>query len=188
MVYGRINTKFGVLISKIEKDGSISGLWFENQKYFPEISRDAIWLDQDDLNSEKTDMEDLGQLENARKTFIELGKQLEEYQAGNLEKFNLPLAPVGSPFQKLIWKFLLDIPFGETTTYGELGKLAAQQMNKTSMSAQAVGGAVGHNPISLLIPCHRVIGSNGKLTGYAGGIDKKVSLLNHEFKDNYWSI
>ena len=82
-----------------------------------------------------------------------------------------------------MWKLLCEIPYGETTTYGELARKIAKQMNKTSMSAQAVGGAVGHNPVSIIIPCHRVVGTNGSLTGYAGGIDTKIKLLELEGAD-----
>ena len=92
----------------------------------------------------------------------------------------LPLSPTGTEFQQLIWDILLTIPFGATRTYGDIAKESAAKMGKEKMSAQAVGGAVGRNPISIIIPCHRVIGAGGKLTGYAGGLDKKVWLLSHE--------
>ena len=95
----------------------------------------------------------------------------------------LPLAPEGSDFQKLIWKLLLEIPYGQLTTYGALGREAARRLGRETMSAQAVGGAVGHNPISVIIPCHRVVGANGSLTGYAGGLDIKVALLEREGVD-----
>ena len=105
---------------------------------------------------------------------------LDLYFAGKCPSFTPPLAPKGTPFRQEVWQLLLDIPYGKTTTYGELaGKLAARRGLK-SMSAQAVGGAVGHNPISLIIPCHRVLGSDGSLTGYAGGTDKKQALLELE--------
>ena len=94
--------------------------------------------------------------------------------------FELDVEPSGSDFAKNVWKLLCEIPYGEVTTYGKIAKKVAKIMNKNTMSAQAVGGAVGHNPISIIIPCHRVIGSNGSLTGYAGGIDKKIFLLKHE--------
>ena len=80
----------------------------------------------------------------------------------------------------MIWDFLLEIPYGQTVTYGRLADLAARKMNRPHMSAQAVGGAVGHNPISIIIPCHRVLGTDGSLTGYAGGVEKKRWLLAHE--------
>ena len=92
-----------------------------------------------------------------------------------------PLAPQGSPFQRAVWKLLLEIPYGETSTYGALAdQLRAQGI---SAAAQAVGGAVAHNPISILIPCHRVVGSNGSLTGYAGGVGRKYFLLELEGAD-----
>lgn len=92
----------------------------------------------------------------------------------------LPLKPKGSEFRQIVWKHLCQIPYGETTTYGEIAKKVARQMGKKTMSAQAVGGAVGHNPIGIIIPCHRVIGKDGSLTGYAGGLEKKIQLLAHE--------
>jgi len=93
---------------------------------------------------------------------------------------SLQLEPQGTPFQKAIWNVLLKIPFGHITTYGLIAKEIAAARGLSSMSAQAVGGAVGHNPISILIPCHRVVGSNRSLTGYAGGLDKKKALLQLE--------
>lgn len=92
----------------------------------------------------------------------------------------LPLHPTGTAFQELIWKLLLEIPYGQTTTYGDLAKKAAAILCKPRMSAQAVGQAVGANPISVIIPCHRVLGAKGKLTGYAGGVHYKVALLELE--------
>ena len=92
----------------------------------------------------------------------------------------LPLKPLGTPFRQLIWGLLLDIPYGQTTSYGELAKNAAQILGKPRMSAQAVGQAVGANPIAVIIPCHRVLGSDGSLTGYAGGVHYKVALLELE--------
>lgn len=92
----------------------------------------------------------------------------------------LNLAPVGSPFQHSVWRLLCKIPYGEIVTYGDLAKTIAVQRGIKKMSAQAVGGAVGSNPISIIIPCHRVVGANGNLTGYGGGIDKKIALLKLE--------
>ncbi len=92
----------------------------------------------------------------------------------------LRLAPRGSDFQKQVWRLLCGIPYGSTVSYGELARQIAAQRGIRAMSAQAVGGAVGHNPIGIIIPCHRVIGSDGSLTGYAGGLDKKLWLLRHE--------
>lgn len=90
---------------------------------------------------------------------------------------------IGTPFQLSVWKILQKIPYGKTVTYGEIAKEIAAQKGLSRMSAQAVGGAVGHNEISIIVPCHRVVGTNGSLTGYAGGIDKKVKLLTLEKAD-----
>ena len=92
----------------------------------------------------------------------------------------LELTPIGSPFQHSVWKLLCQIPYGEVVTYGDLAKTSAAQRGIERMAAQAIGGAVGRNPISIIIPCHRVVGANGNLTGYGGGIDKKIALLKLE--------
>lgn len=105
---------------------------------------------------------------------------LDGYFAGNPAAAGFPLNPKGTAFQKLVWQLLLDIPYGKTCTYGDLAREMAELTGKEKMSAQAVGQAVGKNPISILIPCHRVVGTNGNLTGYAGGLDKKEWLLRHE--------
>ena len=105
---------------------------------------------------------------------------LDGYFSGNPTEVTFPLNPQGTPFQKQVWEILLAIPYGKTTTYGAIAREIALRTGKEKMSAQAVGQAVGANPISILIPCHRVVGTNGKLTGYAGGLDKKEWLLHHE--------
>lgn len=137
---------------------NLTGLWIEGQKYF------ASTLSE---NPEKND--DL--------PVFKASKQwLDSYFAGQKPAISeLPLAPAGSPFRQEVWKILMEIPYGEVTTYGEIAKKIAARTGKTSMSGQAVGGAVGHNPISIIIPCHRVVGSNGSLTGYAGGIEKRFN-------------
>ena len=94
-----------------------------------------------------------------------------------------PLHPIGSAFRQAVWEILLQIPYGKTTTYGAVARQLAEKQGGSRMSAQAVGGAVGHNEISILIPCHRVVGTNGSLTGYAGGMDKKMQLLELEHTD-----
>lgn len=115
--------------------------------------------------------------------FNTVKKWFDKYFAGEKPSpFDLPLAPIGGQFRQLIWKYLLEIPYGETTTYGAIAKKAAAKLHK-KMSAQAVGGAVGHNPISIIIPCHRVVGTNGSLTGYASGLDVKIKLLKLEGVD-----
>lgn len=116
--------------------------------------------------------------------FAAVKNWLDRYFAGEKPDISeLALAPSGSAFRQAVWKILCAIPYGEVTTYGEIaGKIAAMQGRKT-MSAQAVGGAVGHNPISIIIPCHRVVGASGSLTGFGGGIERKVKLLVHEKVD-----
>lgn len=102
-------------------------------------------------------------------------QQLAEYFLGKRKEFTVPLDPQGTPFQQSVWQCLVKIPFGEVKSYGDIAKM----LNKPKAS-QAVGGANGRNPITLIVPCHRVIGGNGTLTGYAGGIERKLWLLNHE--------
>ncbi|MDR0711059.1 MAG: methylated-DNA--[protein]-cysteine S-methyltransferase [Prevotellaceae bacterium] len=153
----KIKSPVGMLTAS--SDGqNISGLWFEKQKYF------AKTLDKD------VKEQDLP-------IFEEIQKWLNIYFSGKKPDFMPPLMPKGSPFQKSVWSNLCKIPYGKTTTYGELAKKLEQENKGQRTSARAVGGAVGHNPVSILIPCHRVIGKNGSLTGYAGGIDKKKKLL-----------
>lgn len=142
------------------------GLWLEDQKYFAGTVEGKL-IDKADIA-----------------VFDATKRWLDRYFTGKHPAISdLPLAPNGSEFRKIVWEELCAIPYGELTTYGELGKKVALKMNKTSMSGQAIGGAVGHNPISIIIPCHRVVGSNGSLTGYAGGIDKKIKLLEIEGVD-----
>lgn len=105
---------------------------------------------------------------------------LDGYFRGTAGEMDIPLEPDGTDFQAAVWNILLTIPYGTLRTYGDIAREIALVLGKKTMSAQAVGGAVGKNPISILIPCHRVIGSNGKLTGYAGGLDKKQWLLQLE--------
>jgi len=145
----------------VASDGeSVVGLWLEGQKYF------AATLD-GDLREEN-----LG-------VFEKVCRWLDVYFSGSEPTFTPPLAPKGSEFRRTVWEQLLRIPYGETVSYGEIAKrLEAETGRKTS--ARAVGGAVGHNPISIIIPCHRVVGADGSLTGYAGGVDKKVKLLEIE--------
>lgn len=110
-------------------------------------------------------------------------KWLDIYFSGKNPGYIPAINPKGTEFQKLVWKLLLEIPYGKTTTYGEIAGKIAEIKNVSRMSAQAVGGAVGKNPIAIIIPCHRVVGKNGKLTGYRYGMDKKISLLALEGAD-----
>lgn len=171
-MFVRLNSKWGKVIAKFDENHVLAGLWFEGQKYFPKIDEEIIEYETV-IGSETI----IGSQPSAIKA---LKNQLERYESGNLKTFTVPLAPKGTPFQERVWQLLLEIPFGETTSYGEIARKMAVKMGKESMSAQAVGGAVGHNPLSIIVPCHRVVGSNGSLTGYAGGIDIKKSLLIHE--------
>lgn len=107
---------------------------------------------------------------------------LDDYFTGRPRKIDFSLEPAGTAFQKQIWNLLLEIPFGETRTYGQLARQAAVLMGKEKMSPQAVGQAVGRNPIAIIIPCHRCIGADGSLTGYASGLERKAWLLAHEQK------
>ena len=108
---------------------------------------------------------------------------LDVYFSGQAPQFTVPLHFIGSDFQKEVWELLCTIPYGQTTTYGAIAKQLAAKRGLPQMSAQAVGGAVRHNEISVIVPCHRVVGANGSLTGYAGGIDKKTALLRLEQAD-----
>ena len=151
------------LITMVSDGEKLIGLWLEGQKYFADNIADSI-IENNDLD-----------------IFISTKQWLDRYFGGEKPNiFELPLAPRGGEFRKMVWDILCQIPYGETITYGEVAKKVAIKMNKKSMSSQAVGGAVGHNPISIIIPCHRVVGANGNLTGYAGGINKKIKLLEHE--------
>lgn len=154
-------------ILTIASDGTnIVGLWLSGQKYFL-----------DTLSEKPCRKDDLPIFDRVR-------SWLDRYFAGQKPVIGeLPLKPMGSPFRLAVWACLCRIPYGEVTTYGAIAKEIAEQLGKPAMSAQAVGGAVGHNPISIIIPCHRVIGANGSLTGYAGGIDKKIRLLSLEGVD-----
>lgn len=105
---------------------------------------------------------------------------LDTYFAGQIPGELPPLAPGGTPFQQMVWRFLLEIPYGQVVSYGAIAQKTAAALGKSRMSAQAVGGAVGRNPIPILIPCHRVVGANGSLTGYAGGLSIKRALLQLE--------
>lgn len=145
------------------KDNKLIGLWIEGQKYFLSSIDEKI--------QEKPTDEILVKTRNWLDRYFD-GKK------PNLKE--LELNPIGSDFRQAVWKILCKIPYGTVITYNDIAKEIAKQMNIKKMSAQAVGGAVGHNPISIIIPCHRVVGSNDSLTGYAGGIDKKIWLLNHE--------
>ena len=145
------------------KDGKLIGLWIEGQKYYlGKIKEELIENDKEEI-------------------LVKTKKWLNKYFLGENPKISdLDISLNGTSFEKVVWELLKKIPYGEVTTYKELSKKVAKKLGKEKMSAQAVGGAIGHNPISIIIPCHRVVGTDGSLTGYAGGIDKKVKLLKQE--------
>ena len=146
-------------------DGTaLTGLWFDGQKYFAD-----------------TVLEE--HIEKSLPIFDDVSKWLDIYFGGKEPDF-MPLVTFETtPFRKAVWDILVTIPYGKTMTYGEIADIIAGQKGIDKMSAQAVGGAVGHNPVSIIIPCHRVVGTGGSLTGYAGGIDKKIQLLKLEKTD-----
>ena len=158
------NSPIGRLTLAADAGGeAITGAWFQGQKYFGGIAGHEL-------------------IENNDFEVFEAAKSwLDRYFNGDKPSpTELPLAPCGSEFKQMVWQLLCEIPYGEVTTYGKLAAEAARRMGRERMSAQAIGGAVGHNPISVIIPCHRVIGTDGSLTGYAGGIELKKRLLIHE--------
>ena len=148
----------------LASDGErLTGLWFDGQKYFGS----TLCREREEKNLP---------------VFEEAGRWLDLYFAGQEPPFTPPLFLRGTVFQRAVWERLLCIPYGETTSYGSIAASLAKEQGRESMSAQAVGSAVGHNPISLIVPCHRVLGADGSLTGYAGGIEKKKCLLKLEQK------
>lgn len=149
MTYRIAPTRLGDIILATDDDGALRGLWFADQRHLPSA---AGLGERDDTVADAA------------------LRQFQEYLDGTRTSFDVPLAPQGTPFQRRVWEALRDIPYGETSTYGRL----AQTLGS---SARAVGSAVGRNPISVLVPCHRVVGTDGGLTGYAGGLDRKTALL-----------
>jgi methylated-DNA-[protein]-cysteine S-methyltransferase len=152
-----IQTPLGEMVAVVEQD-TLCGLWFIGQVHAPEHTGD--W------------MEDPG-----HPVFAALRGQLDTYFSGNLRVFDLPVTLQGSPFQMAVWALLQNIPAGTTTTYGALARQLAEGRGGRIPAAQAVGGAVGRNPVSIIVPCHRVVGAKGSLTGYGGGLSRKAALL-----------
>ena len=153
----------GKLLLAADKTG-LTGLWFEGEKFY---------ADSLDPEHEERDIP----------VFDDVRRWLDIYFSGREPDFTPPIHMIGSDFRRSVWKLLQDIPYGETITYGALAKQIARERGLKQMSAQAVGGAVGHNEISIIVPCHRVVGSDGSLTGYAGGIQRKIGLLTLEGAD-----
>ncbi len=143
------------------EDGYLVGLWFDGQRY-----------DRCNIEGEFT--------KSISKTASCVIDWLDKYFHGDCPKMNLPIRPKGTDFQKVVWQCLLTIPYGKTATYGDIKEMVCKRLGRNTMSNQAVGTAIGHNPISIIIPCHRVIGKDGNLHGYAGGLERKCWLLQHE--------
>ena len=137
---------------------ALTGLWFDAQAHFASTLSDTYEY-------------------RELPVFHETARWLDLYFSGGSPRFTPPLLMIGTPFRKAVWEILLSIPYGETVTYGQIAASLAKKQGIARVSARAVGSAVGHNPISLIVPCHRVIGADGSLTGYAGGLDRKRALL-----------
>ena len=168
MVYTAAYTSpIGELTLACDNTGEkLLGLWIAGQKYHGQSVTGPL-----------TPREDMP-------VFAEVKRWLDAYFAGkNPDPGALPLAPIGSPFRQRVWDILRQVPSGWVISYGEIARRLAEGLGRKSMSSQAVGGAVGHNPIAIIIPCHRVVGANGSLTGYAAGLDKKIKLLKLEGVD-----
>lgn len=164
----RYESPLGGIILAADETG-LTGLWFEGQKYF------ALSLDKENEEKELP-------------LFEQVKEWIDIYFSGKEPDFELPLHFTGSAFQNDVWEILCRIPYGQTTTYGVIAKQLAKKRGLARMSAQAVGGAVARNGISIIVPCHRVVGGDGSLTGYAGGIEKKIALLKMEkgYKDTFF--
>ena len=157
----------GTITLACDGDGkNLVGLWTEGQKYYGDTIPETM-IFRDDI------------------TLFDIAKKwLDRYFAGMKPEISeLPLTPIGGEFRQKVWKILREIPYGQVITYGTIAKKIAEGMGRERMSSQAVGGAVGHNPISIIIPCHRVVGSNGSLTGFSGGVQMKIKLLELEGVD-----
>lgn len=144
------------------KKNILTGLWFDDQTHLP-LNRDHPIRD--------------------LPIFTQTCRWLDIYFSGQVPDFTPALHMEAPPFRRAVWEVLRTIPYGQTVTYGQIAKIVGNQMGIAKMSAQAVGGAVGRNPFSIIVPCHRVVGANGNLTGYDGGIDKKIKLLALEKVD-----
>ncbi|WP_293832979.1 methylated-DNA--[protein]-cysteine S-methyltransferase [uncultured Phascolarctobacterium sp.] len=163
LYYKKVASPLGEIT--LRSDGeALTGLWFADDKHYG--AKDIAGAALADLD-----------------VFMQAEAWLAEYFAGREPKVSVPLKLQGSEFQMQVWRLLQDIPYGRLVTYGDIAKKIAAQKGVARMSAQAVGGAVGHNPMCIIVPCHRVVGANGSLTGYGGGMWRKVRLLELEKVD-----
>lgn len=159
-IYSRYNSPIGKMLL-VSDEGGLIGAWFVGQKYYASVLQTSATA--------------------GSSMFIDdAARWLNDYFSGVRPNYVPQLSFIGSPFRLKVWKLLLTIPYGQTTSYKALSDAVAAQMSLPQMSAQAVGGAVGHNPISIIVPCHRVLSATGNLTGYAGGLDRKEYLLRLE--------
>jgi methylated-DNA-[protein]-cysteine S-methyltransferase len=158
VTYTVIDSPIGPLTVVAADTGELAGLYMEKQRHLPQL-------------------ETFGLRDDSILPMVE--QQLKEYFAGERTTFDVPLKLTGTPFQQRVWEALQDIPYGEVTTYGQL----AASLGLVPGASRAVGLANGKNPVSIIVPCHRVIGSTGSLTGYGGGLDRKQRLLDHERAD-----
>ena len=158
MTYAVMDSPIGPLTLVASDDGELMGVYMAEHRHRPPI--ETFGLRDDSV-------------------LPDVVQQLKEYFAGERTTFEVPLKLVGTPFQQEVWTALKDIPYGETTTYGEL----ARTLGRSAAASRAVGLANGKNPISIIVPCHRVVGSTGGLTGYGGGLERKQALLDHERAD-----
>lgn len=150
----------GRLLLSCDSSG-LTGVWFEGQRYFARTLGTHVDAPEHPILQQAC-------------------RWLDAYFQNDTPAPLPPLHPRGTEFQRVVWQFLLQIPLGHTTTYGQLSEQVKKHLGKAHMSAQAIGSAVGHNPLSILIPCHRVLGADGSLTGYAGGLERKEALLSLE--------
>ena len=172
----------GSMTIAANEENKLIGLWFDDAKYFGSTLPKDETAELLQSNSKKTPCNSLvlsqPKYTNRKITVLEETKEwLDCYFKGGVPDFTPQIFPTGSPFRMTVFKILQTVPYGRTMTYGEIAGLISAQNNIKKMSAQAVGGAVGHNPIAIIIPCHRIIGADGNLTGYAGGTDRKLKLL-----------
>lgn len=163
LYYKKVASPLGEITLRSDGD-ALTGLWFADDKHYG--AKDIAGAALADLD-----------------VFMQAEAWLAEYFAGREPKVSVPLKLQGSEFQMQVWRLLQDIPYGRLVTYGDIAKKIAAQKGVARMSAQAVGGAVGHNPLCIIVPCHRVVGANGSLTGYGGGMWRKVRLLELEKVD-----
>lgn len=199
IILSRYNSPLGTVVMASEED-SLAGLWFEGQRYFGEFgnSRSIVSSSSPSSAVSPSSLLSLSSLSSpsssaplsckpaesvlwADSEVLSMTREwLDEYFSGRVPHFIPKLKLSVSPFRARVFESLLGIPYGQTRTYADIAKEIAAEREMRSMSSQAVGGAVGHNPISIIIPCHRVLASDGSLTGYAGGLDRKLSLLHLE--------